>query len=183
MDKQKGQQNINTPPAKCWATEQKKNNVNRETQVLKAIINQTRSIGNEFLVINIKAEQGPGQSRLCAVVQGCTRRFSPCRTKSTSTINRENPEYNPATQSRNGNENWTNNNNNIEEVEKRIAAGLYFCLFIHTLTRGTHHVVVVEPLLLTGKNVNKKYGFNFTPVRVWFRAECGPGFAATVSDD
>lgn len=33
-----------------------KNNVNRETQVLKAIINQTRSIGNEFLVINIKAE-------------------------------------------------------------------------------------------------------------------------------
>lgn len=66
-----------------------------------------------------------------------------CRTKSTSTINRENPEYNPVTQSRNGNENWTNNNNNnIEEVEKRIAAGLYFCLFMHTLTRGTRHVVV-----------------------------------------
>lgn len=38
------------------AETQKKNNVNRETQVLKAIINQTRSIGNEFLVINIKAE-------------------------------------------------------------------------------------------------------------------------------
>lgn len=76
MDNQKGQQNINTPPAKCCKTEQK-NNVNRETQVLKAIINQTRSIGNEFLVINIKADQGPGQSRLCAVVQGCTRRFSP----------------------------------------------------------------------------------------------------------
>lgn len=52
----------------------KKNNVKRETQVLKAIINQTRSIGNEFLVINIKANAEAGWH--CD--QGCTRgRFSP----------------------------------------------------------------------------------------------------------
>lgn len=77
MDKQKGQQKYKYTHSKMLSNRTKKNNVNRETQVLKAIINQTRSIGNEFLVINFKADQGPGQSRLCAVVQGCTRRFSP----------------------------------------------------------------------------------------------------------
>lgn len=41
----------------------KKSNVKRETQVLKAIINQTRSIGNEFLVINIKADTEAGWRR------------------------------------------------------------------------------------------------------------------------
>lgn len=55
----------------------KKNNVKRETQVLKAIINQTRSIGNEFLVINIKAGTEAGWR---ARGQGCTRAYLACRT-------------------------------------------------------------------------------------------------------
>lgn len=57
MDKQKGQQKYKYTHSKMLK-HRRKNNVNRETQVLKAIINQTRSIGNEFLVINIKAEPG-----------------------------------------------------------------------------------------------------------------------------
>lgn len=81
----------------------KKNNVNRETQVLKAIINQTRSIGNEFLAINIKAGLGHGPLRL----QGCTWCFS--RLQDSININRkkaDNPNYSPDSPSRvNGNEN------------------------------------------------------------------------------
>lgn len=181
MNKQKGQQNINTPTAKCWPTEQQKNNVNRETQVLKAIINQTRSIGNEFLVINIKAEQGPGQSRLCAVVQGCTRRFSPAgqnqhqqsieRTPSTTLSPSPGMEMKIDQTTTTTSKRWK------KESQQ---AYIFAYLFIRWPEgRATWW----RPLLLTGKNVNKKYGFNFTPVRVWCRAECGPGFAATVSDD
>lgn len=53
MDKQ---EKVETHREKEW----KKNFVKRETQVLKAIIDQTRSIGNEFLVINIKAKTEAG---------------------------------------------------------------------------------------------------------------------------
>lgn len=49
----------------------KKSNVKRETQVLKAIINQTRSIGNEFLVINIKADTEAGWRIRAVCGQGC----------------------------------------------------------------------------------------------------------------
>lgn len=47
--------------------------------MLKAIINQTRSIGNEFLVINIKVQNRRVRHRAvgCAQEQGCTRCFSP----------------------------------------------------------------------------------------------------------
>lgn len=55
---------------KCRYTEQKKNNVNRETLALKAIINQTRSIGNEFLVINIKVQNRRVRHRAV----GCAQR-------------------------------------------------------------------------------------------------------------
>lgn len=66
MDKQKGLQWIYKHAENADTQNRKKNNVNRETLVLKAIINQTRSIGNG---------QAQG-SRLCTG-QGCTRRFSP----------------------------------------------------------------------------------------------------------
>lgn len=95
--------------------------------MLKAIINQTRSIGNEFLVINIKAEHSGARAigyARCRVVLGASRLQD--QIKINNHKQWENPDYNPVTQSRNGNENWTNNNNIEVEVEKRIAAGLYF---------------------------------------------------------
>lgn len=104
--------------------------------MLKAIINQTRSIGNEFLVINIKAEHSGARAVGYArrrVVLGVSR----LQDKINNRKQQENPDYNPVTQSRNGNENWTNNNNIEAEVEKESQQAYIFGLFIHTLTRGT----------------------------------------------
>lgn len=85
-------------------TKSKKNNVNRETQVLKAIINQTRSIDNEFLVINIKAGPGQGCAR-CRVVLGASR-LQDKTTISRSEEKRECPPLQPWHPGhRNGNEN------------------------------------------------------------------------------
>lgn len=71
--------------------------------MLKAIINQTRSIGNEFLVINIKVQNRRVRHRAvgCAQEQGCTRCFSPAgqnqhqQEKERKKNKRENPNYNP----------------------------------------------------------------------------------------
>lgn len=81
---------------------EKKNNVNRETLALKAIINQTRSIGNEFLVINIKVHNrrvrhravGCAQSR---VVLGASRLQDKTNINKRKKVKktRENPNYNP----------------------------------------------------------------------------------------
>lgn len=88
MDKQKGKSK--NKKEKIWKI------VKRETQVLKAIINQTRSIGNEFLVINIKAGIEAGRDAGLRG-QGCTRRFSPAgqNGKPTTASTRETPKLQP----------------------------------------------------------------------------------------
>lgn len=103
--------------------------VKRETQVLKAIINQTRSIGNEFLVINIKAgieagrDAGPGlHSALLA-----------CRTKrkTNNSFNQRNPpNYNP------GPAPWNRKLCKQHQSGKRNSRGLYF-LLIYSLVDPT----------------------------------------------
>lgn len=128
--------------------------------MLKAIINRTRSIDNEFLVINIKAEpcgaRAVGYAR-CRVVLGASR----LQDKINNHKQPENPDYDPVTQSRNGNENWTNNNNNnIEvEVEKRIAAGLYFWVYLFIRWPEGRHVVAAAAIVVDrGKRKQKNTG-------------------------
>lgn len=154
-----------------------KNNVNRETLVFKAIINQTRSIGNEFLVINIKVQNRRVRHRAvgcaqCRVVLGASRLQDKTNINKRNKVNKNTrePQLQPCSSRWNGNENWTNNN--IERrLEKRITRGLYFCLFIHKLTRGTAVAIVVDE----GENINKKCGLNFT--LKWMN--CSPGFSPT----
>lgn len=136
--------------------------------MLKAIINQTRSIGNEFLVINIKAEQGPGQSRLCTVVQDCTRRFSPAgQNQHQQSIERTpTTTLSPSPGMEMKIDQTTTTTASRWWKKESQQAYIFAYLFIRWPEgRATWW----QPLLLTGKNVNKKYGFNFTPL--WHGAE------------
>lgn len=136
--------------------------------MLKAIINQTRSIGNEFLVINIKVQNRRVRHRAvgCAqnrVVLGASRLQDKTNINKRKKVKktRENPNYNP--------DNPGGMEMKIEQTttlrggwKKRITRGLYFCLFIHKLTRGTAVAIVVDD----GENINKKYGLNFALKRM-----------------
>lgn len=74
---------------------------------------------------------------------------------------RENPNYNPDNPG--GMEMKIEQTTTLKRrLEKRITRGLYFCLFIHKLTRGTAVAIVVDD----GENINKKYGLNFALKRM-----------------
>lgn len=99
--------------------------------MLKAIINQTRSIGNEFLVINIKAGIEAGRDAGLRG-QGCTRRFSPAGQKENQQQlqSEKPPNYNP------GPAPWNRKLCKQHQGGKRNSRGLYF-LFIYSLVDPT----------------------------------------------
>lgn len=139
--------------------------------MLKAIINQTRSIGNEFLVINIKADTEAGWHwGLCD--QGCTRAFSACRTQVlTSALS----EKRNATTALAPVWKWKLNKQQHEHRDnnnKNIARGLYFCLFIHKLTKSS--AAMVLPLL-------SEKGLNFTLNSTGWNASLQLGLRARVT--
>lgn len=161
MDKQKGQQKYKYTHSKMLK-HRRKNNVNRETQVLKAIINQTRSIGNEFLVINIKAE--PGQQAMRGA--GLYSALLACRTKSTIINNQRTPTttLSPSPGMEMKIEQTTTTTTSRWRWKKESQQAYIFGFIYSYADQRDATWWQRRPLLLTGENVNKKYGFNFTPV-------------------
>lgn len=149
----------------------KKSNVKRETQVLKAIINQTRSIGNEFLVINIKADTEAGWRIRAVCGQGCTWPLLACRTKNFQHQRKEKRHYNPGPPGM---------KMKIEQTTARTKRNhteliFLFYLFI-SWPAAAAAAAVARPLLLkpTRKQQQKTNGLNFTPNSHRSRPECNP---------
>lgn len=123
--------------------------------MLKAIINQTRSIGNEFLVINIKADTEAGWRRaVCG--QGCRlARFSPAGHRTINiSVKRNRHYYNPG--AGHENENWANNS-----TSKKASHGAY--IFVYLFISWPEATTATRPLLLTKTITTTKIGLNFTP--------------------